>query len=230
MVATPMSIRLASLAVIPAVLVGGALAFHGSAERAPDPVIASQPTSLPQPIEGEALPSENGATLPPHHPPIGASLSPHGSLPAAANEVPTLRWTMPAGWQEAPSPNAMRLATYRAPGGVEVSVSRAGGATEANIQRWIAQFDNVGREGRVEKTVNGLHVVTVDVAGTYVGGGMNGAMTAKAPTETHPDWAMAGAIVETPGLSYFFKMTGPAAAVRASRPAFDRLVYGSAPM
>ena len=65
----------------------------------------------------------------------------------------------------------MRLATYHASGGVEVSVSRAGGTTEANIQRWIAQFDDVGRDARAEKTVRGLHVVTVDIAGTYVGGG-----------------------------------------------------------
>jgi hypothetical protein len=40
---------------------------------------------------------------------------------------------------------------------------------------------------------------------------------------------MVGAIVETPSLPYFFKMTGPAAAIRAARPAFDRLVDGVAP-
>ena len=108
-----------------------------------------------------------------------------------------------------------------APGGVEISVSRAGGGTEANIQRWIGQFDNTGREGRVEKTVHGLHVVTVDVAGTYVGGGM--AMGGGA-AEAKPDWALVGAIVESVSPPYFFKMTGPAAAVRAARPAFDRLV------
>lgn len=80
----------------------------------------------------------------------------------------------------------MRLATYRTPTGVEASVSRAGGATEANIQRWISQFDDIGPEGRAEKTVHGIHVVTVDVTGTYVGGGMS----MGGPTETKHDWAM----------------------------------------
>ncbi len=97
--------------------------------------------------------------------------------------------------------------------------------TEANIQRWITQFDDVGRQGRTEKTVHGLHVVTVDVAGTYVGGGMamGGAADAK------PDWALVGSIVEGVSPPYFFKMTGPAAAVRAARPAFDRLVDNLTP-
>jgi hypothetical protein len=119
----------------------------------------------------------------------------------------------------------MRLATYTAPGGVDVSVSRAGGAMEANIQRWTAQFDDVGREGRVEKTVRGIHVVTVDMAGTYVGGGaaMGG------PAEPQRDWAMVGAIVQGPGPAYFFKMTGPAAAVRAARPSFDHMVESISP-
>jgi hypothetical protein len=132
---------------------------------------------------------------------------------------------MPEAWKEAPSPNAMRLATYRAPGGVEVSVSRAGGSTEANIQRWVAQFDDVGRENRAERTVHGFHVVTVDVAGTYVGGGtsMGG------PPEPKRDWAMVGAIVESPGTPYFFKMTGSAAAIRAARPAFERLLGSISP-
>jgi hypothetical protein len=132
---------------------------------------------------------------------------------------------MPAGWQEAPSPNAMRLATYRAPDGVEVSVSRAGGATDANIQRWVGQFDDVGHEVHAEKTVHGIHVVTVDVAGTFVGGGM----TPGAPAEPRPGWALVGAVIESRSPPYFFKMTGPAAAVRAARAAFDRLVDGITP-
>jgi hypothetical protein len=112
----------------------------------------------------------------------------------------------------------MRLATYQVPGGVEVSVSRAGGTTDANIQRWVGQFDDVGREVHAEKTVHGVRVVSVDVAGTYVGGGMGGR------TESLRNWAMVGAVLESRSPSYFFKMTGPAAAVRAALPAFDRLV------
>ncbi len=190
---------------------------------------------------GDTLPANHpaigaggmGDTLPPDHPPIGSGASPHGSMPSspqgampAGDSDPALTWKMPATWKEAPNPNAMRLATYQAPGGVQVSVSRAGGDNEANIQRWIGQFDNVGHDGRSDKTVHGLHVDIVDIAGTFVGGGM--AMGAAA--EPKPDWAMVGAIVETASPRYFFKMTGPAAAVRAARPAFDRLVDGVTPM
>jgi hypothetical protein len=148
-----------------------------------------------------------------------------GSLPSASHDPPALVWKAPGTWQDAPNPNAMRLATYRVPGGVEVTVSRAGGETEANIQRWVAQFDDVGHEGRAEKTVHGLHVVTVDIGGTYVGGGtsMGG------PAEPKADWAMVGAIVESRSPSYFFKMTGPAAGVRAARASFDHFLEGLAP-
>jgi hypothetical protein len=147
-------------------------------------------------------------------------------MPVASADPPALAWTMPTGWQEAPSPNAMRLVTYRAPDGVEISVSRAGGGTDANIERWVGQFDDVGHEVHAEKTVHGLHVVTVDVAGTFMGG----AMTPGAAAESHPAWAMVGAVVESRSPPYFIKMTGPVAAVRAARAAFDRLVDGITPI
>ncbi len=223
-----MSIRLASFLVMSAVVAAGSLGLYG-VERSSDATAATaHPLSALPPLAmgGEEFPSENGGMLPPNHPPIGGAMSSHGSAPVAASEAPSLVWKMPATWQEAPNPNAMRLATYRVADGAEVSVSRAGGDKEANIQRWIAQFDDVGHEGRAEKTVHGVHVVTVDIAGTYVGGGM--AMGTR--TEARPAWAMVGAIAEGPDLPYFFKMTGPAAAVRAARPAFDRLVDSIAPM
>ena len=224
MVARPMmSKRIATFIVIPAVLAAGALALYGVG-RVPNATAAAPGASaaMPPPTD-DLLPLENGGTLPPNHPPIGGANTPLG--PGAVAEAPALVWKMPAGWQEAPSPNTMRLATYRVPGGVEVSVSRAGGDTEANIQRWIAQFDDVGREARVEKTVHGLHVVTVDVTGTYVGGGM----AMGGPAAPTPDWTLVGAIVESRSPPYFFKMTGPASAVRAARSVFDRFLDGVSP-
>jgi hypothetical protein len=219
-----MSIRFAYYLAIPAVLFAGVLAFRG-VEGAPEVTPAPAQATAPPLAGAEALPSDN-TELPPNHPPIGTAMSPHGALPAAPSEAPAISWKMPAGWKEAPNPNAMRLATYLAPGGMEVSVSRAGGATEANIQRWTAQFEDVGPQGRVEKTVHGLHVVTVDIAGTYVGGGV----AMGGPAEARAGWAMVGAIVETASTPYFFKMTGPAAGVRATRPAFDHLIDGIVPM
>jgi hypothetical protein len=233
--------RFGAYAVIPAVFVAGGLALWG-VEQVPGAasVINATPRSgTDQP--GEMLPTENGGALPPDHPSIGAGAngamlpadhpsmggadSPQGPMPSAAGEPPALVWKVPATWQEAPNPNAMRLATYHVPGGVEVAVSRAGGATEANIQRWISQFDDVGHDARVEKTVHGLRVVTVDVAGTYVGGGM----AMGTASEPKPGWALVGAIVESRSPSYFFKMTGPVAAVHAARPVFDRFLESITP-
>jgi hypothetical protein len=220
-----MTTRFASLLVISAILVAVGLGLYGLDHRSD---AAVSPISVVQPRSSgvDGLSSDNGGMLPPNHPPIGAGMSPHGSAPAADDEPPSLIWKKPAAWDDAPNASSMRLATYRVPGGAEVSVSRAGGNTEANIQRWVGQFDPVGHQARAEKTPHGVHVVTVDLAGTYVGGGM--AMGSQA--EARPDWAMVAAIAQGPGLPYFFKMTGPAAALRTARPAFDHLVDSIAPM
>jgi hypothetical protein len=223
-----MSIRIVSYVVLPVVLVASGWVLH-DVWRAPDAAAPVAVAVSPAPaggLEGMPLDNNNSETLPPNHPPIAGTAAPRGGMPSAAGDPPALTWKKPADWQDAPSPNAMRLATYHAPGGVEVTVSRAGGATDANIQRWVGQFDDVGREVHAERNVRGLHVVTVDVAGTFVGGGM----TTGAPAEARPDWGMVGAVVESRSPPYFFKMTGPATAVRAARVAFDRLVDGITPI
>jgi hypothetical protein len=240
--------RIGAFLIIPVVLAAGVLALQ-NADRAPRATAATIATNganerVPAPLapigettlsgEDEALPAGHPAIgsvaeegrLPPNHPPIGSAASPQGALPSPASGPPALTWKAPAGWQEAPNPNAMRLATYRAPGGVDIAISRAGGSTEANIQRWIAQFDDMGRDTRAEKTVHGLHVVTVDVAGTYGSGGM----AMGAPPQSQTGWALVGSIVESRSPSYFFKMTGPAAAVRAARPVFDRFIDSLMPL
>jgi len=49
-------------------------------------------------------------------------------------------------------------------------------------------------------------------------------MPGAAPPVAHDDYALLGAIVETPGGPWFFKMTGPRATVEAARRGFDDLV------
>jgi hypothetical protein len=118
----------------------------------------------------------------------------------------------------------MRLATYRAGDNVEVSVVRAGGSVDDNVERWIEQFETGAKVDRRAKTVHGLRVTVVRVAGTFAGGtGM------AAAAESLPGWVMLAAIVEADGLPYFFKLIGPAAGVDRASPSFDRLVGGIAP-
>jgi hypothetical protein len=232
--------RLVPLGV--ATVIGGAatLAWLGvGREQSPSASLEEAPVGSPMATAEGALPADHppigngaammptaGMALPPNHPAIGGG-SPQGGMVAPSDEAPALGWKMPADWQEAPSPSRLRLATYRIPGGAEMSVARAGGTTEANIQRWISQFDNAGADTREERTIHGLHVTLVQVAGTYE---PSPTMMAGAPPEAHPGWALQGAIVETAGDPYFFKLLGPASALQAARPSFERLLQSLTPL
>ncbi len=211
--------------VLGASLIGaGAFAIFHSASPASARVDGS-------PVEPHAGLSAPGAsTLPPGHPPIGAMNGSQGAAPPASDEPAALTWTVPAAWKTASNPSTMRLATYRIPraegdtADPELSVVRAGGGVEANIDRWLGQFDEAGKDTRTVKTIHGMPITIVEVHGTFLGGGMMG--SAASP---HPGWALLAAIVETPGSPYFFKMTGPAKSVTAAHPAFDALIAGVTP-
>jgi hypothetical protein len=215
--------RYATFATVGVVLAAaGVLAFvQGEAPAAP-PSVPSTPTVTAG--DTSVLPS-----LPPNHPPIPSTVSPHGvhggGSALVAEEAPAIAWTVPSGWQMSPNPNAMRIATYHPSPSTEVSVSRAGGTTEANIQRWIGQFDDAGKDTRAEMTVHGIKVDVVEVSGTYVGGGM----AAGPAAERHTGWSLLGAVVETSGSHYFVKMLGPTEEVRAARASFDTLLGSIVP-
>jgi hypothetical protein len=145
---------------------------------------------------------------------------------------PAIVWTVPAPWLEAPNPNAMRIATYRAPHvagdaeDAELSIARAGGDVEANIQRWLEQFRGAHSARRTEQTVGGLPVTVLAVEGTYA----DTASTMQgSESRSQVGWGLLGAIIEAPGLPYFFKLTGPAATIRASRPSFEKLIASVRP-
>jgi hypothetical protein len=147
-------------------------------------------------------------------------------LAAAAGGI---QWTPPANWKAQPD-RPMRAATYTIPPAVgdaepgECAVfyfgPGQGGGVDDNIKRWIAQFEGAGTPKQAQTTINGLKVTTVEHAGVYLAGG--GPMaTAKS---RKPGYRIAGAIVEAPQGSVFFKLTGPAATVQAAKPAFDKML------
>lgn len=228
-----MPLNTTHLLMIAAVLgAAGFAMFNNNHASAP----ASTPVAtVPAPDHATAdfLPQES-ESLPPNHPPIAQSGAHGGATPAhgstddfaPADQAPAvLTWKAPAEWSSMPNPSSMRLATNKVPRvagdseDAELSISRAGGETDANIQRWIGQFDGAGKEQRRTKMVQGFNVKFVEVEGTYAGG--MGASNA-----THKNWALLGAIVETPPQSYFFKVTGPAATVHAARKAFGTMIDG----
>jgi hypothetical protein len=147
-------------------------------------------------------------------------------------ENASLTWTRPPSWREVPNPNPMRVATYRVgPADAtddisEVSVSRAGGTPEANVQRWLGQFEGTPSSKRSQKRPHGVNVTIVEASGTYGGGmGMPGM-----PATPHPNYTLLGAIAETAnGAPYFFKLVGPSAVVNQARESFDALIDSIAP-
>jgi hypothetical protein len=216
-----------SIVLAAALVVAGTFAFLRRPDTAP-PKVAS-----PADSQASRVPTSDreAPSLPPNHPPIGGEM-PRGNLGSENRGSPALLWRAPSGWTPDPNPHAMRLATYRVPSAkgdsepTEMTVSRAGGSTEANIRRWVGQFDEAGRDTLKEKTVAGMHVTTVEVGGTYLAGGMMGA----SPAARHPGFMLLGAVVETPsGPPYFFKLVGPTASVRAAQAGFNAMMDGLVP-
>ncbi|MBL9171290.1 MAG: hypothetical protein JNN07_26390 [Verrucomicrobiales bacterium] len=96
-----------------------------------------------------------------------------------------------------------------------------GGGTQANVDRWLGQFQE-GREkiqAKVEESkVGGRSVTFVQAQGTYLSGMPGGPKTALAGT------MLKGAIVESSEGSVFIRMTGPVAFVSGLDAAFRGMV------
>lgn len=139
-----------------------------------------------------------------------------------------VRWQVPDGWS-AQAERPMRIATYALPAsrgsepgecGVYFFGRGQGGGVAENVRRWSDQFEGSPAPATEEKTVGGLRVHRVEIAGTYLPPGG----PAMQPQGRRTGYRLLGAIVEAPGGLVFFKCTGPSATVEAARPAFDRLI------
>lgn len=152
------------------------------------------------------------------------------SLPVWADSAAGLQWTPPAAWK-AQGQRPMRAATYEVPAAAgdaepgECAVfffgAGQGGGVQANIDRWIGQFQEkpATMPQPVKRVVGGFNVTTIEHGGTYLAGGMmQQSKTAK------PGYQLVGSIVEAPEGNVFFKLTGPAKTVKAARAAFDKML------
>jgi hypothetical protein len=142
----------------------------------------------------------------------------------AADSGAGIHWTAPSNWK-AQGERPMRLATYQIPDGAECAVyyfgAGQGGGVQANIDRWIGQFQGSKTAPKVDKrTISGLKVTTVDVSGAYTG--MGGPSAPEGPPKQ--DYRLLGAIVEGPQGSVFFKFTGPAKTVADNQGTFEKLL------
>ena len=141
----------------------------------------------------------------------------------------------PAGWKSE-GQRPMRLATYTLAPGAECAVyffgTGQGGSVDANIDRWVGQFQQAdGKPSKstakiAKRTIHGLPVTTVDVSGAYTG---MGGPTAQAGAPV-PGYRLLAAIAEGPQGSVFFKFTGPAKIVAANQAGFDKMLESLGPM
>jgi hypothetical protein len=152
------------------------------------------------------------------------------STAALADSAGALTWTAPATWKvDAPRP--MRAATYKMPAAKgdgedgECAVfyfgQGQGGSVEANVQRWVGQFEGAKAPATKKEKVSGVEVTTLELEGTYTGGG--GPM---GPKVTKPGFRLLGAIAEGPEGAVFFKLTGPSKTVEQARAEFQKMVKG----
>jgi hypothetical protein len=197
-------------------------------------------TDAPRPTSNIVADPQSTEALPVGHPAVSGAMNDPQSMPQTmpvghpavsgapmtppATGASTLQWTPPPRWQVAPNTSSMRLATYKIPHAAgdsedaDVSVTQVGGSVDANVDRWVGMFDQAGQKNvkRTQRVVNGLTVVIVDIQGTYTSGmDQNG---------TKPNWELLAAIVETPDMPHFFKITGPAKTVGSVRADLDTLV------
>jgi hypothetical protein len=218
--------------------------------EAPPPATANPAAPAGQPSHPPATPPAGAggqmmggppAALPDGHPPLDAMGGAAGAMtPQLAPPAPGtgtghagLSWNAPSGWESQVPSSAMRRAQYRVPGPggdgecvVFYFGPGEGGDPKANALRWASQFQPAGgvspeqalKTGELK--VGDIPVMTVEVAGTYIGGGamMGG------PSQPRPDYMLLGAVAEGPDANWFFKFTGPAKTVETQRAAFGELL------
>jgi hypothetical protein len=147
--------------------------------------------------------------------------TPQTTTPATQSASGNVTFTAPDGWVVEKTSSNMRVAQYKLPKSDSDTEDASlvlyyfgqgqGGATQANIDRWISQIHQADGSDSKDKaksetlTVNGLKVTMVDVSGTYSAemSPGSGDFTSK------PNYRLRAAVIETPKGSYFAKLTGP---------------------
>ena len=140
---------------------------------------------------------------------------------AIASARPSVTWTAPSGWVEAPG-DRMRLATFRVRDG-ECSITAFPGdvgGMEANVRRWLGQMnvpdpspeamDAFLADGDAIASAGGLHGRVFDLARL-------------APDAGPESTAILAGVFSKEGASVFVKLTGPISLLAEERERFVEL-------
>jgi hypothetical protein len=147
--------------------------------------------------------------------------------------VSRFQFSTPSGWQNIPTSSPMRKAQLKVGEGKEAAEivffhfgPGNGGGTQANVDRWINQFQGGKEQAKPkveEKTVNGKKITYVQAEGTFNSGMPGG------PSTPMSGYALHGAILEDSSEgAVFIKMTGPKATVEKASADFRKLVESAA--
>jgi gluconolactonase len=137
-----------------------------------------------------------------------------GPVGSKAFEAGELKLSIPVRWVQGKPANRLRLAQFEIPAaegdaeaGELVLSGPFGGSDEANIDRWIGQFEADGRTQTTSKGTGALgEYIVVELTGTYkkpIGPPI------AAKSEPAPGYRMLGAILKLKDGNYFLKLTGP---------------------
>jgi len=160
------------------------------------------------------------------------------AAPSATRKVTAgdLHLSVPMRWQTQETKSQFRVAQFGIPaakgdpadGDLVVYFFGAGGAggVDANVKRWVGQFESEGRKVKVVegKSAQGKYTL-VDISGSYnkpVGPPI------QMKSKRMEGWRLLGVILESPKGSYFLKFDGPAATVKAAEEEFRAAFGGNA--
>jgi len=160
------------------------------------------------------------------------------NLPAAqapkSFKVGEFSFTRPVNWEWVEVTSSMRKAQLKVndadkKGSAEVIFfyfgEGNGGGTQANVDRWLGQFQEPKDKinSKVEEATAGKHKVTyVQAEGTYMSGMPGGPKTAQ------PNSMLMGAILESNQGNVFVRLTGPADLAKASKSDFRKMIDAAA--
>lgn len=144
--------------------------------------------------------------------------------------VSELTFTRPEKWQWVEVSSSMRKAQLKVEDAAKKEICEVvffyfgeggGGSTQANIDRWLAQFAEPKEKlnSKVESvTVGGRKVTYVHAEGTYQSGMPGG------PKTPQPNSMLMGGIIESDSGNIFIRLTGPVALAKASQAEFRKMV------
>jgi hypothetical protein len=164
-------------------------------------------------------------------PSIGWSLADDGSAPKTVSVFDAATLSVPPAFKPVEAKSRIVEHEFEAREGDQVArmtMMASGGGIEANIARWKGQFS--GGKAEAQKTeqikVGNWDVHLVEVSGTYKDS-MGGGPFAGGKTVDRADYAMVGAILVHPeGRTYFVKLVGPQATVKANQTKFVEMIKG----